>query len=66
METVLIKGNDLTAEQIGKLTQFKGLLNDEKMFLECNSFYFTKDGKKISNKDSEYYPICTSLKNLPY
>lgn len=66
MESILIKGTELSAEQIGKLTQFKGLLSNQKMFLECNSFYFTKDGKNISNKDSEYYPICTSLKNLPY
>jgi hypothetical protein len=66
METILIKGTDLTAEQISKLTQFKGLLSNQKMFLDCNSFYFTKDGKDTSNKDSEYYPVCTSLKNLPY
>lgn len=66
METKLIKGTDLTTEQINSLPKFNGLKRDLKSFLECNSFYFSIDGKQYTTNETEYYPVCTSLKNLPY
>jgi hypothetical protein len=64
----LIKGNELTPEQIA-LLPFKGAGDDSALgkenFLTCNSFYF-KDGKPATVNGTYVYPVCTSFKNLPY
>ena len=57
---ILIKGSDLTQEQI-EMIPFKIKHNPEA--IKCHSFWF-KDGKP-SNDEGYYYPVCKSLKYLP-
>lgn len=57
----LIKGEQLTAEQIAMLP-FKGAKNPE--WIKCHSFYF-KDGKP-SKDEGFYYPVCNSFTFLPH
>lgn len=67
-ECDLIKGSDLTPEQVAMLP-FKGASDDSALgkenFLASNSFYF-KDGKPAKTENGFYYPVCTSFKSLPY
>jgi len=58
----LIKGADLTSEQINMLP-FSGKSNRE--WIACHSFYFI-DGIPASKDSGFYYPVCNSLSFLPY
>ena len=63
METILIEGKNLTAEQI-ELIPFWGA--SKMSWVKNHSFYFSKDGKQYTTNTNEYYPVCKSLSHLPY
>jgi hypothetical protein len=58
---ILIKGTHLTPQQRTDL-RFRGMSDNE--WVECHSFWF-KDGRP-SNEEGYLYPVCQSLKFLPY
>jgi hypothetical protein len=58
---ILIHGKELTNEQKGML-KFNLMKNESAV--KCHSFWF-KDGKP-STDEGFYYPVCHSLKFLPY
>lgn len=63
METILIPGTNLSPEQITHLP-FNGAKNPD--WIKAHSFWFNADGKSLSTKSNEYYPVCHSLAFLPY
>jgi len=58
VELKLVKGSDLTQDQISAL-QFNGMKNPE--FVKNHSFYMLENGEPAIGK----YPVCHSLSHLP-
>lgn len=61
-QPLLIKGADLTDAQKKQLT-FHGMSNPK--WVKNHSFYFNADGTKCED-NGYHYPVCHSLKHLPY